>query len=132
MIGTVHRGVMDPDLLRRTLCVARSAVGAGTWLAPGTSGRAFGLGDQLGDPGPAIVARLFGVRDLALAQALRHPSQEVRRAAVRWGALMDAVDVVSTALSLRRGASRRAAVLVGAGAAAFAAIEVAILRADAA
>lgn len=120
---------MDPELLRRFLLVARSSVGLGTWLHPPGSGRFFGLGDDLQPAGATLVARLFGVRDLALAQALRHPSPEVRDAALRWGAVMDSVDVVATALAVRRGASTRAAVLVGAGAALFAAVEVAILRA---
>ena len=121
---------MDTDLLRRSLCVARTCVGVGTWAAPAASGRFFGLGDDLAPPGAAVIGRLFGVRDLALAQALRHPSPDVRRAAIRWGAAIDAVDVVATAIAVRRGASGRAAVLVGVGAAVFAATELVLLLED--
>ncbi len=129
-MSRAHRGHMDTDLLRRSLCVARTAVGIGSWVAPEASGRFFGMGDGMGESGPALVSRLFGVRDLALAQALRHPSPDVRQAAIRWGAVIDSIDVIATAISVRRGASGRAAVLVGVGAAVFAAAEVVLLLDD--
>ena len=45
----------------------RAAVGAGAWATPNVSGRMFGL-DPVNNPQASYVARLFGARDLALAQ----------------------------------------------------------------
>lgn len=103
------------------LSALRSVVGAGTWASPALSGRTFGLGSLEG-PGAALLARLFGVRDLALGQAIRHPSPEVRRAALQVGVLCDSVGVVASLVALRRGAARSSGVLVGGGAAFFVAL----------
>ena len=85
------------------LSVLRSLVGVATWVNPLHAGRAFGLGPISENPATGFVARLFGVRDLALGQAVRHPNPEVRRAALQAGVVIDSVDVVASLLALRKG-----------------------------
>ena len=104
------------------LSVLRGLVGAGTWASPASSWRTFGLGELHDDPAAELIGRLFGVRDLALAQGARHREPAVRRAALRAGVLCDSVDVVATLIALRRGAPKASGLLVGGGAALFAAL----------
>ncbi len=112
------------------LSVLRSLVGAGTWVSPASSWRTFGFGSTAVDASTALLGRLFGVRDLALGQAVRHESADVRRAALRVGVLCDSMDVVASVLALRRGAPRASGVLVGGGAAFFAALGGLALKAE--
>ncbi len=53
-----------------TLVGVRSAICIGAWVAPRISGRLFGL-DVPGNPQAPYLARLFGVRDAALAYGLQ-------------------------------------------------------------
>jgi hypothetical protein len=119
---------MDPRRAQTALCVLRSAIGVVTWLAPSRSGRTFGLGDAFDPPDAALVARLFAVRDLALAQALRHPDPAVRRQVLRAGVVVDGVDVVASLVAALRGGRRTVLVGVGLGAALFAGAGVLALR----
>lgn len=103
---------------------ARTAVGVGTWLAPRRSLRTFGLGPATAGPAAAtgsvdVVSRLFGVRDLALGVAVLQPDPALRRAALRIGLAVDAVDAVASVLGARAGAPRRSLVGVAAGALGF-------------
>lgn len=109
------------------LSVLRSAVGVGTWISPAVSGRVFALGPIGDDPRTALIARLFGVRELVLAQAVRHPSPEVRRTALQVGVAVDAVDLVASLVALRKGASKATLLTVTAGAALFIGLGVAAL-----
>ena len=111
------------------LSFLRCLVGAGTWVRPSASYKTFGLW-ALEDPSAELVGRLFGVRDLALGYAARHRNVEVRHAALRAGVACDSVDVVATLIALRRGAPRASGVLVGGGAALFAALGLAALNQD--
>ena len=86
----------------------RVVAGAGAWVAPDLTWRAAGLG-QLPDGGSsAVVSRLFGVRDLALAGAAAVSPPEVRRAALLAGIVIDSIDAVSGFLGVRGGAPRGA------------------------
>ncbi|MCW2816043.1 MAG: hypothetical protein JWN84_3498 [Nocardioides sp.] len=99
---------------------ARTAVGVGGWVAPGTAWRTFGLGalpEAL--PSAAVMSRLFAVRDLAFGLGLRHPEPAVRRAVLQAGIAIDAVDVVASVVGVRRGAPRASLLGVTAGAAFF-------------
>ena len=118
-----------PDL-RTTLSALRTAVGIGAWVMPATGGRLFGLGDVNDHPHSAVMTRLFGVRDLVLAQSLRHPEPSVRRDALRAGLVVDCVDVVAGLMAWRGGASRSATLGVAGGAAAFAALGALALAAE--
>ena len=119
-----------PADLRTTLSVLRSAVGVGAWVAPGLGGRLFGLGDANDDARAAAMTRLFGVRDLVLAQALRHPEPAVRREVLKANVVVDCIDVVAGLVAWRSGAPRSAVVGVTGGAAAFAALGALALRAE--
>ena len=121
---------MRPPPVHTTLCVLRTAVGVGTWVAPGRSGTVFGLGPALAHPDSALMARLFAVRDLALAQALRHPDREVRRTALRVGIAIDGVDALASGLAVLQGGRRSGLVGVAFGALVFVAMGTAALRAD--
>lgn len=64
----------------------------------------------------AIVTRLFGVRDLALAVGVAQPDMELRRAALLAGLVLDSVDALSGAAGVRGGAPKSALLGVSAGA----------------
>ena len=66
-----------------------------------------------------MITRLFGIRELALAQAVRHPSPEVRRAALQAGVAVDAIDIVASLVAIRRGAPKVILLTFVAGAALF-------------
>ncbi len=80
----------------------RAGVGAGTWAAPRLSGRLFGL-DAAANPQLPYVARLFGVRDAALAAGLQLSSGESRRLWLRLGMACDAADAVAGLIAGRNG-----------------------------
>lgn len=101
------------------LSVLRSFVGTASWAGPALSWRTFGLGPMDGSPSAALMTRLFGVRDLALGLAVRHPNPETQRAALQIGVAVDAVDLLAGSLAFRRGAPKASLVGVGCGAAVF-------------
>ena len=111
------------------LGLTRMAVGLFSWISPRASARSFGLGDVADDSRGALLGRLFGVRDLVLGGAVAFARNEAALAnALRLGLVVDTVDVAATALARRGGTSRLAAVLVGGGAAVFAAMGAISLR----
>jgi hypothetical protein len=57
---------MNRDSAIKQLGVVRAVVGAGAWVAPRLSGKAFGL-DSDDNPAAPYLGRLFGARDVALA-----------------------------------------------------------------
>ena len=63
--------------LIKALVGLRAAVGAGSFLAPKLTGGLFGL-DVDGNPQAPYLARLFGIRDVALAYGIAVTSGEVR------------------------------------------------------
>lgn len=109
----------------------RGAVGLASWLAPGAVWPAVGLGGMAGSPSAGVVTRLFGVRDLALGAAVRHPDPAVRRTALQAGVAIDAVDVVAGLVAARRGAPRASLLGVTAGAALFVGLGLRALQDDA-
>jgi hypothetical protein len=110
------------------LCVLRSGVGVVSWVSPALSWQTFGVGPMPGDARPAVMTRLFGAREFALAVAVKHPDRPVRRAALRAGLMIDSIDIVASLLAIRRGAPKAmwvtfvagATLFVGLGAAALA------------
>lgn len=106
----------------QALALLRTGVGLGSWLSPTLSWRAFGLGPGGADPSAGAVTRLFGMRDLAMGLALRHPDPAVRAAVLRAGVCIDGVDVVAGLVAVRSGAPRGVLVGVAAGAALFVAL----------
>ena len=112
------------------LSVLRTAVGAGTWIHPGLSWRTFGFGPIPDDPRTVLISRMFGIRDLGLGLAVRHPSPPVRRAALQVGIALDVADVAASVIAVRRGAPATILLGVTAGAAFFVGLGLAALNQD--
>jgi len=101
---------------RSILIGTRTLIGAATWLAPHLAGRLFGL-DVKGNPQLPYVARLFAIRDLALAVGLQASDGDAARRWVQIGIACDAADGVAGIIAGRRGElSPASAVLVTAAA----------------
>jgi hypothetical protein len=119
---------MANDQAIQTLVGLRGAVGAGAWLAPRLSGRAFGL-DPAANPQAPYLGRLFGVRDVALAVGLSASSGPERAQWLRLGIACDLADAVAGLLAGRRGElPKLATVLVTATALSAAALGASALR----
>ncbi|MEA2296518.1 MAG: hypothetical protein QOE86_4157 [Solirubrobacteraceae bacterium] len=86
----------------QTLVGVRTAVGVSSWAAPRVAGRAFGL-DVDGNPQAPYLARLFGIRDVALAAGVRQSTGDARRAWLKLGLLCDAMDAAAGELARRDG-----------------------------
>ena len=80
----------------------RTAVGAGSWVAPELSGRLFGL-DAAANPQLPYVGRLFGVRDVALGAGLALSNGQSRKLWLQLGIACDAADAVAGLLAGRKG-----------------------------
>src|SRR4051794_19756592 len=87
---------MDRSSAIKQLVIVRAAVGAGAWLAPRLSGKAFGL-DAAGNPQSPYIARLFGIRDVALAYGAQTTSGEEQD---RWLKAALACDVADAAAGI--------------------------------
>jgi hypothetical protein len=108
--------------LAKTFGVLRTGVGALSWVSPRASWQTFGLGAIEGDPRAGVITRLFGVRELALGQALLCPDPTVRKAALQTSVVVDSVDVVASLIALRNGAPKAIAITFVAGAGFFVAL----------
>ena len=116
-----------PDTALTTL---RTAVGISSWTAPRLAGRAFGL-DVAANPQAPYLARLFGIRDVALAAGAARSSGEARRTWLKLGIACDAFDVAAAALGRRDGSlSPFTTVLVGGVAVAALGLGVAALNGE--
>ncbi len=112
----------------KTLAGIRAAIGVLTWLAPRLAARLFGISPDA-NPQLPYVARLFAVRDLALAAGLQSSSGDALRLWVRIGMACDAADAAAGLLAGRRGElSRLSTVLVTAPALTGISLGSAILR----
>jgi hypothetical protein len=72
------------------------AVGVGAWLTPRVAGKLFGL-DPAGNPQAPYLARLFGIRDFALAWGAMNSDGEAQR---RWLTAGLACDVADSAAGI--------------------------------
>jgi hypothetical protein len=108
----------------------RTSVGAGAWIAPRVTGKLFGL-DATANPQLPYVARLFGIRDVALGAGLQMSSGEDRRRWLQLGIACDVADATAGILAGRRGdLSKVSTVLVTLPALMGIALGVAALQAD--
>jgi hypothetical protein len=108
----------------------RAAVGAGAWLAPNFSGKLFGL-DPEGNPQASYLARLFGIRDIALGFGLNSASGPERARWLQLGIVCDLADAAAGVLAGRNGSlPKRASLLVTATALAAAAMGIASLQGE--
>jgi hypothetical protein len=97
----------------------RIFAGAVSWASPKISSRVFLLCRSAPDGRTGLLARLFGIRDLALGLALHHPSRDVRRLVLQAGVAIDSADVVASVLAVRAGAPKSSLLGAAAGAALF-------------
>jgi len=86
----------------RTLLALRAAVGASSWLTPRAAGRTFGL-NAAANPQSPYLARLFGVRDLALAAGYMGAAPPARRHWLMVGIACDLADVAAGVIGTRAG-----------------------------
>lgn len=112
------------------MSVLRMFAGAIAWASPSYTSKLFGLGRAAPDARTGLVSRLFGVRDLALALAVRHPKADVRRAALQAGVVIDSVDIIANLIAVRAGAPKTSLLGVAAGAALFVGLGLAGLTAQ--
>jgi hypothetical protein len=103
--------------LIRFLGVTRAAVGVGALVRPQLVYRCLGV--NAGADGDTV-ARLFAIREVAVAAAALQPDPTGRRLGLAAGVLVDSVDVVSVAMGSRHGVSATGAVLIGGAAALYA------------
>jgi hypothetical protein len=119
---------MASEQIVQGLIRGRTAIGAGTWLAPRLSGRLFGL-DASANPQLPYIARLFGVRDAALAVGLASSSGAQRSLWLRIGIACDLADAAAGLAAGRRGElPKPATVLVTAAAVGAAALGILALN----
>ncbi|HEY7960337.1 MAG TPA: hypothetical protein VID29_00310 [Solirubrobacteraceae bacterium] len=85
-----------------TLVGLRIAVGAASWLTPRPAGRLFGLNAKENPQAPYL-ARLFGVRDIALAYGAMSSEGETQRQWLTAGLACDVADSFAGLAGGRRG-----------------------------
>jgi hypothetical protein len=90
------------DQLIRGLVGLRTAIGAGSFLAPKITGRLFGL-DVEANPQAPYLARLFGIRDVALAYGAGSNSGPQRAQWLQIGLACDLGDAVAGFLAGKDG-----------------------------
>jgi hypothetical protein len=87
---------------RRALGLIRICTGLGIWLDPLATGRMYGLSPD--ENAPAIyLARLFGIRDIALAILASHTEGRALRLVIKVGIAVDAFDVAASVIEARSG-----------------------------
>ena|SRR5947207_1030487 len=93
---------MDNDQAIRSIAGVRMAIGASAWATPRLAGKAFGL-DADGNPQSPYLARLFGVRDVALGVGTLTTTGESQRRWLMLGLFCDAADAAAGVLAGRGG-----------------------------
>jgi hypothetical protein len=88
-------------VLARGLGVTRTAMGVLALARPHVVSRSPGR-KHPSSPDSEALARMFGIRDLALAVLTLSVSPRTRRAALRLGVLADSADAVFIAIAARR------------------------------
>ena len=111
----------------QTLSGLRAWIGTSAWLAPNLTGRLFGL-DPDDNPQAAFLARLFGIRDAALAAGTLGTDGPARAKWLQLGVACDLADAAAAYLAGRNGTiPRHAAAMAGVTAVAAAGLGVAAL-----
>jgi|SRR5215207_5474323 len=93
---------MDNEQAIRSLAGIRVAIGTSAWATPRLAGKAFGL-DADDNPQSPYLARLFGVRDVALGIGALTTAGESQRRWLALGLLCDAADAAAGVLAGRGG-----------------------------
>ncbi len=85
---------MERGQVINSLAALRLAVGVSSWATPRVAGKLFGL-DATANPQVPYLARLFGVRDIALAWGTLNTSGATQRQWLVAGFACDAADTVA-------------------------------------
>jgi hypothetical protein len=93
---------MDTEASVRGISAIRMGVGAAAWLTPRLAGKAFML-DPAGNPQSPYLARLFGIRDVALAYGTTSSSGDARRTWLAAGLACDVADTLAALAGGRAG-----------------------------
>lgn len=93
---------MNPESALRQLAGLRVVIGLAALIAPRLAGKLFGL-DPEANPQSPYLARLFGVRDVALGVGALASTGEARKKWVLIGIGVDATDAVSAGLAGKDG-----------------------------
>lgn len=121
---------MKPEAAIKNLSLLRIVVGMLAWLTPNLAGKAFML-DVPGNPQAPYLARLFGIRDVALGAATAQANGDARRQLVVAGLACDAADTAAALLGARAGYfSKSTGVLLALPAVAAVGMGVAALQGD--
>jgi hypothetical protein len=86
----------------RNISMFRIAIGAISWLAPNLAGKLFGL-DTAGNPQAPYLARLFGIRDLALGVGALRTRGDAQRRILTLGMACDVADTAAGVFGRRAG-----------------------------
>ena len=98
-----------PDIpAAQLLPVVRIAVGAGSYAFPEQTGPLFGFSVN---PESAYLARLFGIRDVAMGLGYLTAKSESKKLWLGLGLACDAADAVGGILGLKGGAPKRAMIM---------------------
>lgn len=93
---------MERQQLINGLSALRLAVGVSSWATPRTAGKLFGL-DADANPQAPYLARLFGIRDVALAWGTLSSTGSAQRQWLVAGLACDAADAVAGIVGGRAG-----------------------------
>jgi hypothetical protein len=93
---------MEAETSVKALGALRIAVGLLSWLAPNLAGTLFGL-NPARNPQAPFLARLFGVRDLALGVGVLVSRGDARRPWLMAGIGCDVADAAAAGLGYRAG-----------------------------
>lgn len=93
---------MDAERSVRALGMLRIAIGVVSWVAPDLAGKLFGLDVKRNRQAPYL-ARLFGIRDLALGVGTLRAQGQERKAWLAAGVVCDTADTAAAKLGHRDG-----------------------------
>jgi hypothetical protein len=93
---------MDSKSTITTLAGLRVAIGVASWSTPRLAGKLFGL-DANANPQSPYLARLFGVRDVALAWGALSTTGDAQRQWLTAGLACDAADALAGYAGARGG-----------------------------
>ena len=96
------------------MSMTRAEVGVGCAVAPNAFMKPFGV-DLENNPQTIYFARMFGIRDLALAVGALTSTGTARRVWLQIGIVCDAVDAVAAFIAARDGGFSTPSTIVGTG-----------------
>jgi hypothetical protein len=118
---------MPPLNPTTTLPALRVAIGGGAWAAPGVTGKIFGFKNIESNHEALYMARLFGVRDIALGAGAIASKGANSRLWWQLGIVCDLADAAAGVITFRSGGPKVPAVLSTITALAAAGLGVAVL-----